>query len=75
MPCPDWIARLRETHRYPHPVAAVTLVETHISWVLLTGERALPGGRGAVNGAGRGVSSKAWEWRDQPLISRIARRI
>lgn len=38
-PCPDWIARLCETHRYPHPVAAVTLVETHISWVLLTGER------------------------------------
>lgn len=44
MPCPDWIARLRETHRYPHPVAAVTLIETHISWVLLTGERAPPGG-------------------------------
>lgn len=39
MPCPEWIARLRETHRYPHPVAAVALVETHISWVLLTGER------------------------------------
>ena len=39
MPCPEWITRLCETHRYPHPVAAVTLVETHISWVLLTGER------------------------------------
>lgn len=39
MPRADWIARLCETHRYPHPVVSVTLVETHISWVLLTGER------------------------------------
>ncbi len=31
------VARLSEPRRYPHPVDAVTLVETHISWVLLAG--------------------------------------
>ena len=31
------IAALQDPHRYPHPVTAVRLIETHISWVLLTG--------------------------------------
>ncbi|MCX7892612.1 MAG: AAA family ATPase [Burkholderiales bacterium] len=31
------VERLREARRYPHPVADVELVETHISWVLLAG--------------------------------------
>ena len=30
-------AALRDTRRYPHPVERVALLETHISWVLLTG--------------------------------------
>jgi hypothetical protein len=34
------IAALRDPHRYPHPVERVTLLETHISWVLLTGRYA-----------------------------------
>ena len=29
---------LREARAFPHPVGAVRVVETHISWVLLTGE-------------------------------------
>ena len=31
------IARLRDPQRYPHAVGGVELLETHISWVLLTG--------------------------------------
>ena len=31
------VQALRDAARYPHPVASVTLVETHISYVLLTG--------------------------------------
>jgi aminoglycoside phosphotransferase family enzyme/predicted kinase len=34
---PPRIRGLLEPRAYPHPVAEVTLVETHISWVLLTG--------------------------------------
>ena len=34
------IAALRDPRRYPHPVERVTLLETHISWVLLTGRYA-----------------------------------
>ncbi len=37
---PPLIAALHEPHRYDHPVEHVTLVETHISWVLLTGRYA-----------------------------------
>jgi aminoglycoside phosphotransferase family enzyme/predicted kinase len=37
---PEHLAGLLEPRAYPHPVAAVTLVETHISWILLTGELA-----------------------------------
>ena len=31
------IQRLLDPRRYPHPVAQVRLIETHISWLLLTG--------------------------------------
>lgn len=37
---PPLIAALHEPQRYDHPVERVTLVETHISWVLLTGHYA-----------------------------------
>lgn len=37
---PPLIAALHEPQRYDHPVERVTLVETHISWVLLTGRYA-----------------------------------
>jgi aminoglycoside phosphotransferase family enzyme/predicted kinase len=37
---PPLIAALHEPRRYDHPVERVTLVETHISWVLLTGRYA-----------------------------------
>ena len=33
------IAALRDPAVYPHPVDRVELVETHISWVFLAGER------------------------------------
>ena len=36
----DLIAGLLRPEAWPHPVAPVDLVETHISWVLLTGELA-----------------------------------
>ncbi len=35
---PSQLASLLQPEVYPHPVAAVRLVETHISWVFLTGE-------------------------------------
>ena len=31
------LARLQRPESYPHPVGAIRIVETHISWVLLTG--------------------------------------
>ncbi len=31
------VARLREPAAYPHPTAEIRLIETHISWVFLTG--------------------------------------
>ena len=34
----ELIVALQAPHAYPHPVTTVTVVETHISWVLLTGE-------------------------------------
>jgi aminoglycoside phosphotransferase family enzyme len=37
---PPLIASLRDPGRYPHPAAAVELLETHISWVLLAGDYA-----------------------------------
>jgi uncharacterized protein len=36
---PPLVATLLDPGRYPHPVARVELVETHISWVFLAGER------------------------------------
>jgi uncharacterized protein len=35
---PEHLAALLQARAYPHPVADVMLVETHISWILLTGE-------------------------------------
>src|ERR1700738_1611251 len=35
---PEHLQGLLHPRAYPHPVRAVQLVETHISWVLLTGE-------------------------------------
>lgn len=34
------VAALGDPARFPHPVAAVEVVETHISWVILTGDYA-----------------------------------
>jgi len=34
------ISHLRDPSSYPHPVRAIEIVETHISWVVLTGEYA-----------------------------------
>ena len=34
---PEWVDGLLSPRAYPHPVDAVKLVETHISWVFLTG--------------------------------------
>ena len=38
-PLPPLVTALLEPRAYPHPVDAVELVETHISWVLLAGDR------------------------------------
>jgi aminoglycoside phosphotransferase family enzyme len=38
MALPDPLRSLLSPEAYPHPVAAAHLVETHISWILLTGE-------------------------------------
>lgn len=35
---PEHLSALLTPEAYPHPVASVRLIETHISWVLLTGE-------------------------------------
>ena len=37
---PGHLQALLSTRAYPHPVGAVQLIETHVSWVLLTGEYA-----------------------------------
>ena len=37
---PEWICGLLEADAYPHVVSGLRLVETHISWVFLTGEYA-----------------------------------
>lgn len=34
------IAALRDPARYPHPVQRIDVLETHISWVMLTGQHA-----------------------------------
>ena len=38
-PPPRLVSRLLDPAVYPHPVDRVELIETHISWVLLAGER------------------------------------
>jgi aminoglycoside phosphotransferase family enzyme/predicted kinase len=38
MPLPEHLKQLLTPAAYPHPVTAVELIETHISWVLLTGQ-------------------------------------
>jgi len=38
MALPDTLRSLLSPEAYPHPVNAVQLVETHISWILLTGD-------------------------------------
>jgi len=35
-----WVDQLLNPACYPHPVGAIELIETHISWVLLTGDHA-----------------------------------
>jgi aminoglycoside phosphotransferase family enzyme/predicted kinase len=40
MGLPDSLAGLLQPAAYPHPVRGIELVETHISWVLLTGDYA-----------------------------------
>ena len=35
---PEWICGLLEPDAYPHAVSGLQLIETHISWVFLTGE-------------------------------------
>lgn len=35
---PVIVSRLLEPSRYPHPVVRTRLIETHISWVILTGQ-------------------------------------
>ena len=37
---PEWIRGLFERDAYPHVVGKIQLIETHISWVFLTGEYA-----------------------------------
>ena len=37
-PQPALIRALQNPARYDHPVTTVTVLETHISWVLLTGD-------------------------------------
>ncbi|MFP3874125.1 MAG: AAA family ATPase [Thiohalophilus sp.] len=37
---PAWLTALQQSPAYPHPVERIELIETHISWVLLTGEYA-----------------------------------
>ena len=37
---PEWICGLLEADAYPHAVSGLRLVETHISWVFLTGDYA-----------------------------------
>jgi aminoglycoside phosphotransferase family enzyme len=38
-PAPPLVSRLLDPAVYPHPVDRVELVETHISWVFLAGDR------------------------------------
>jgi len=35
---PAWLNAIHDPAMYPHPVSRIQLVETHISWVILTGD-------------------------------------
>jgi uncharacterized protein len=35
---PDWLKSIHDPGIYPHPVSEIQLLQTHISWVLLTGD-------------------------------------
>jgi uncharacterized protein len=35
---PDWLDSIHDPATYPHPVSEIQLLETHISWVVLTGD-------------------------------------
>jgi len=37
---PEFVSALQRADAWPHPVATIRLIETHISWVFLTGEYA-----------------------------------
>ncbi len=38
MALPDSLRGLMDKEAYPHPCTGIELTETHISWVLLTGD-------------------------------------
>jgi aminoglycoside phosphotransferase family enzyme len=38
--CPELIRQLLEPAAYPHEVGEIRVIETHISWVILTGDYA-----------------------------------
>jgi aminoglycoside phosphotransferase family enzyme/predicted kinase len=40
MPLPEPLLPLLDPHTYPHPCGEIELIETHISWVILTGSHA-----------------------------------
>jgi aminoglycoside phosphotransferase family enzyme len=46
---PDHLHALLYPRAYPHPVRAVDLIETHVSWVLLTVRRIRAAVAHAVN--------------------------
>ena len=35
---PEWLDSIKDPGLYPHPVSNIRLLETHISWVILTGD-------------------------------------
>jgi len=35
---PEWLDAIHDPATYPHPVSVIELLETHISWVILTGD-------------------------------------
>jgi aminoglycoside phosphotransferase family enzyme/gluconate kinase len=35
-----WVQELKDPGCYPHPISEVSIIETHISWVILTGQSA-----------------------------------
>lgn len=35
---PEWLSSIYDPGMYPHPVSNIQLMETHISWIILTGD-------------------------------------